>query len=57
MESATILNFRYELTLWVNSNKSLETIYISFIGPILENGDVVWDNCTQQEKQDIEKKN
>ena len=35
--------------------KSLETIYFSFIRPILEYGDVVWDNCTQQEKQDIEK--
>ena len=31
--------------------KSLETIYI----PILEYGDVVWDNFTQQEQQDIEK--
>ena len=36
-------------------SKSLETIYFSFIRPILEYGDVVWDNCTQQEKQDIEK--
>ena len=35
--------------------KSLETIYISFIRPILEYGDVVWDNCTQLENQDIEK--
>ena len=35
--------------------KSLETIYFSFMRPILEYGDVVWDNCTQQEKQDIEK--
>ena len=30
-------------------------MYISFIRPILEYGDVVWDNYTQQEKQDIEK--
>ena len=35
--------------------KSLETIYFSFIRPILEYGYGVWDNCTQQEKQDIEK--
>ena len=35
--------------------KSLETIYWSFIRPILEYGDVVWDSCTQQEKRDIEK--
>ena len=38
-------------------HKSLESIYFSFIRPILEYGYVVWDNCTQQEKQDIEKKN
>ena len=35
--------------------KSLETIYISFIRPILEYADVVWDNCSQQEKQELEK--
>ena len=35
--------------------KSLETIYIFFVRPILSYGDVVWDNCTHQEKQDIEK--
>ena len=35
--------------------KSLETIYIVFIRPILENADVLWDNCTQAEKQEFEK--
>ena len=35
--------------------KSFETIYISLIREILEYRDVVWVNCTQQEKQDIEK--
>ena len=35
--------------------KSLETVYISSIRPILEYEDGVWDNCSQQEKQDIEK--
>ena len=37
--------------------KSLETIYIyiSFICSILEYADILWDNCSQQEKQDIEK--
>ena len=35
--------------------KSLETIYISFIRPILEHADVIWDNCSQQEKQELEK--
>ena len=29
--------------------KSHEIIYTSFIRPILEYADVVWDNCTQYE--------
>lgn len=41
---------KYEL-----DRKSLETIYMTFIRPILEYADVLWDNCTQQEKQDLEK--
>ena len=41
---------KYEL-----DRKSLETIYMTFILPILEYADVLWDNCTQQEKQDLEK--
>ena len=35
--------------------RALETIYISFIRPVLEYADVILDNCTQQEKQDLEK--
>ena len=35
--------------------KSLETIYTSFIRPVIEYGYEVWDNCTQYEKDDIEK--
>ena len=35
--------------------KSLEVIYTAFIRPILEYGDVLWDNCSQYEKQEIEK--
>ena len=35
--------------------KSLETIYIAFIRPLLEYGDVIWDNCTQYEKHELEK--
>ena len=35
--------------------KSLETIYIAFIRPILEYADVVWDNCSQYEKNELEK--
>ena len=31
--------------------KSLEIIYTAFIGPLLEYGDVIWDNCTEYEKK------
>ena len=32
----------------------LEKLYISFIRPILEYSDSVWDNCSQEQKNDIE---
>ena len=32
----------------------LEKLYIGFIRPILEYGNVVWDNCTQEESNLIE---
>ena len=32
----------------------LEKIYISFIRPILEYSDSVWDNCSQQQKNELE---
>ena len=35
--------------------KSLETIYLTFIRPILEYADVVWGNCTNYEKQELDK--
>ena len=35
--------------------KSLETIYLVFIRPLLECGDVIWDNCTQYEKNELDK--
>ena len=35
--------------------QSLETIYLSFIRPILEYADVVWDNITQAEEEDLER--
>ena len=35
--------------------KLLEMIYTSFIRPILEYGNEIWDNCTQYEKDDLEK--
>ena len=42
------LNFKLD-------RKSLEIIYTAFIRPILEYGDVIWDNCAQYEKNEIEK--
>ena len=39
---------------FVLDRKSLETICISFIRPILEYGNEIWDNC-QYEKDDLEK--
>ena len=35
--------------------KSFEIIYISFIRPIIEYADVIWDNCTQYEKSELDK--
>ena len=35
--------------------KSLETIYLTFIRPLIEYGDIIWDNCTQQEKTEPDK--
>ena len=35
--------------------KSLEKLYLSFIRPILEYSDIVWDNCTQSQANDIER--
>ncbi|MCG7879453.1 MAG: reverse transcriptase domain-containing protein [Candidatus Thiodiazotropha taylori] len=35
--------------------KSLETIYLTFIRPLLEYGDVLWDNCSQYEKNELDK--
>ena len=35
--------------------KSLETIYISLIRPLLEYSNGVWDNCTQYKSTELEK--
>ena len=35
--------------------KSLETSYLAFIRTILEYADVVWDNFTNYEKQNLDK--
>ena len=35
--------------------KSLETIYFSFIRPKLEYGSYIWDNCSKQDTEQLEK--
>ena len=40
---------------FVLDRNSLEIIYFSFIRPILEYADVVWDNCNQNDKDRLEK--
>ena len=41
--------------IFVLDHKSLETIYISFIRPISEYGNEIWDNCQQHEKDYLKK--
>ena len=33
----------------------MKTIYIVFIWPLLEYGYMIWDNCTQYEKNELDK--
>ena len=40
---------------FILDRKSLETIYKTFIRPTIEYSDVVWDNITQAEEEDLEK--
>ena len=40
---------------FILDGQSLEIIYTSFIRPVLEYADVVWDNCTQYEINALEK--
>ena len=35
--------------------KSLETIYTAFIRPLIEYGDIIWDNCSQYQKDELDK--
>jgi hypothetical protein len=39
---------------FILDRKSLETIYMSFVRPILEYADVVWDNTTKKHENDLE---
>ena len=40
---------------FILDRKSLQTIYFAFIRPLLEYADVVWDNCTKYESNELEK--
>ena len=46
----TMRKLKYKL-----DRKLLEIIYTAFVRPILEYGNVVWDNCAQYEKDELEK--
>ena len=35
--------------------RSLQIMYFSYKRPILEYGDIIWDNCFNYEKEEIEK--
>ena len=41
-----------ELTI---NRKSLEAIYIAYIRSLLDYADILWDNCMQQQCNEIEK--
>ena len=40
---------------FILDRKSLQSIYFAFIRPVLEYADVVWDNCTKYEEEELEK--
>ena len=48
-------NIYYEKVKILLDRDSLQIIYVSFIRPILEYADTVWDNCTQYELNALEK--
>ena len=53
-KSLNRLNLLRSLKFILN-RQSLQKIYFTFIRPILEYADVVWDNCTQQQQNELEK--
>ena len=48
------INFMRKLKFKLD-RKSLKIIYTTFMRPLIEYGDVIWDNCTQYEKLELEK--
>ena len=53
-KSLNRLNLLRSLKFTLN-RQSLQKNYFTFIRPILEYADVVWDNCTQQQQNELEK--
>ena len=47
----TMRKLKYKL-----DRKSLEIIYTTFIRPVLEYGNTVWDNCANYENEKLEKR-
>ena len=41
--------------MFVLDRKTLQTIYFTFVRPVLEYSDIIWDNCTQYEKDELDK--
>ena len=48
------INIMRKLKFKLN-RKSLETICTAFIRPLIENGDIIWDNCSRYKKQELDK--
>lgn len=40
---------------FILNRKALQMIYTTFIRPVLEYSDIIWDNCTQYEKNELDK--
>ena len=39
---------------FILDRKSLQIMYFSFVRPLLEYADIVWDNCSQYESNQLE---
>ena len=48
-------DFKFNVFKFKLDRKSLQTMYFSFIRPLLEYADVIWDNCTQYEVNELQK--
>ena len=48
------MHFSLEVKWCVMSHSALHRYYLSFIRPLLEYGDVIFDNCSQNDKNTLE---